>query len=52
MITKLIQQVSGEMALQVEEYIKLKIKPVPWWCPEKLWYRMASKFVYLERLDR
>lgn len=37
--------------LQVEELVRLALKPSPRWIPKRTWVWLASKFVVLERLS-
>lgn len=49
MLHKILEDAQGQIAMQIEEHIRLAIKPCPKYIPSKLWYRLAAKFLILER---
>ena len=36
-----------DRAQVIEEHFKILLKPAPWWCPERVWLRMAGQFITL-----
>jgi hypothetical protein len=36
----------------IEEFYKAKLKPAPRWCPQKVWFWAASKFLTVEITKR
>ena len=43
-------ELNKNMKIEIESYIRLRIKPCPSWMPKKLWLFLASKFIFLEKL--
>jgi hypothetical protein len=36
----------------IEEFYKARLKPTPRWCPQKVWFWAASKFLTVEITER
>lgn len=47
-----IEKAQYDMAFKIERYIKLHIRPKPWWMPERVWHFVLSKFLVLEEFKK
>lgn len=41
-----------DMYIEMEEYISLHIQPKPWWLPKKLWYKLLSRILFIQRFQK
>lgn len=43
-----LRKASDGIAVQIEQRIRLAIRPAPRWIPERLWMRIAARFLELQ----
>lgn len=43
-----VKAVSEQLTIQVEQYVKLYIRPKPWWLPRWLWRRLITPLAELQ----
>lgn len=41
---------SEEMAIKIERYLRLCIRPKPWWMPKMVWEIILKRLLVLEEL--
>jgi len=45
---KAIDRAVKELSFKIEQKMRMRIKPSPKWIPEKLWLKMAGRFIVFE----
>ena len=48
LVHRAVIEIGKDKAMAIEQHIKLRIKPAPRFISEKLWQRIAAKFLLME----
>lgn len=49
---KIIEKAGREMSYKINRYIRLKLKPKPWYLPTFIWKGLLRRLIVLEELEK
>lgn len=49
-IEKMSEEALEKMSMKIDRYLKLHLKPRPWWIPFKLWVIILRRLLVLDEL--